>query len=165
MPTVEIIHWPEDADRLTQLRREDLPRLIVIEPGVAPPAAADCLEDWVSADRQHVESPARLAALEARAGRHEVRPRVDGDGVLRFRGGHVQLSAVEQQLVGAMLEEFGEVVPRSELLACGWPGTEASQNLLDVHIMRLRRRLKGLGLAIRTVRARGYALAILRDEA
>lgn len=39
-----------------------------------------------------------------------------------------------------------------------WPGQAPGRNALDVHILRLRRRLLPLGLAIRTVRSRGYLL-------
>jgi DNA-binding response OmpR family regulator len=33
-----------------------------------------------------------------------------------------------------------------------------TRNALDVHVLRLRRRIAPLGLEIRTVRARGYLL-------
>jgi DNA-binding winged helix-turn-helix (wHTH) protein len=39
-----------------------------------------------------------------------------------------------------------------------WPGSAPGRNVLDVHVLRLRRRLAPLGLAIRTVRSRGYML-------
>ena len=40
----------------------------------------------------------------------------------------------------------------------GWPKGAPGRNALDVHVLRLRRRLAPLGLAIRTVRVRGYLL-------
>ena len=53
---------------------------------------------------------------------------------------------------------FGAVVSRSELLAAGWPEGAPGRNALDVHVLRLRRRLVPVRLAIRTVRSRGYLL-------
>ncbi|HEX2272971.1 MAG TPA: helix-turn-helix domain-containing protein, partial [Acidimicrobiales bacterium] len=44
------------------------------------------------------------------------------------------------------------------LIRAVWPGQAPGRNALDVHILRLRRRLRPLGLAIRTVRSRGYLL-------
>ena len=40
----------------------------------------------------------------------------------------------------------------------GWPSGAPGRNALDVHVLRLRRRLVPLALAIRTVRSRGYLL-------
>ena len=39
-----------------------------------------------------------------------------------------------------------------------WPTGVPTRNALDVHVLRLRRRIAPLGLEIRTVRARGYLL-------
>ena len=47
---------------------------------------------------------------------------------------------------------------RDVKLAKPRPGTAPGRNVLDVHVLRLRRRLAPLGLAIRTVRSRGYML-------
>ncbi|MBT4677373.1 MAG: helix-turn-helix domain-containing protein, partial [Acidimicrobiaceae bacterium] len=41
----------------------------------------------------------------------------------------------------------------------GWPDGLPSRNSLDVQLGRLRRRLKGSGLTLRTVRSRGCVLA------
>jgi DNA-binding winged helix-turn-helix (wHTH) protein len=59
-----------------------------------------------------------------------------------------------------MLDRFGSVVSRDALTKAGWPTGIAGRNALDVHVLRLRRRLEGVGLAIRTVRARGYLLEV-----
>jgi DNA-binding response OmpR family regulator len=39
-----------------------------------------------------------------------------------------------------------------------WPDGLPSRNALDVHMVRLRRRIAELSLEIRTVRSRGYLL-------
>jgi DNA-binding response OmpR family regulator len=53
---------------------------------------------------------------------------------------------------------LGSVVSRSALTRAGWPSGEPSRNQLDVHVLRLRRRVEPLGLSLRTLRARGYSL-------
>jgi DNA-binding winged helix-turn-helix (wHTH) protein len=57
-----------------------------------------------------------------------------------------------------MLERYGAVVSRDALSRAGWPQGAPGRNALDVHVLRLRRRLGPVGLAIRTVRSRGYLL-------
>jgi DNA-binding winged helix-turn-helix (wHTH) protein len=57
-----------------------------------------------------------------------------------------------------LLERYGSVVSRETLTSAGWPGGAPGRNALDVHVLRLRRRLDPIGLAIRTVRSRGYLL-------
>jgi DNA-binding response OmpR family regulator len=57
-----------------------------------------------------------------------------------------------------LLDRFAAVVGREALARAGWPSGAPGRNALDVHILRIRRRLAPLGLAIRTVRSRGYLL-------
>ena len=65
---------------------------------------------------------------------------------------------MEARLTEALIGRFGAVVSRDALARAGWPGGAPGRNALDVHVLRLRRRLDGLGLVIRTVRSRGYLL-------
>ena len=58
-----------------------------------------------------------------------------------------------------LVDRFGSVVGRGELAKAGWPDGLPSRNSLDVQLGRLRRRLKGSGLTLRTVRSRGCVLA------
>ena len=138
-----------------------MPRLLLIEDGVVPPDAADCLEDWVRVPASEVDVRARTAALARRAAAHGTSasvPDLDADGVLRFGGGWVSLPPVEARLMRVLLERFGAVVSRDALARAGWPEGAPGRNALDVHMLRLRRRLDPLALAIRTVRSRGYLM-------
>ncbi len=83
---------------------------------------------------------------------------VDEDGVLRFGGRWVSLPPLEARLTTTLLQRFGAVVGRETLIRAVWPGGSPGRNALDVHVLRLRRRLAPVGLAIRTVRSRGYLL-------
>ena len=52
-----------------------------------------------------------------------------------------------------------EAVPRARLRAsASWPSGVPTRNALDVHVLRLRRRIAPVGLEIRTVRSRGYLM-------
>ncbi len=155
---VELVRWPEDPLRLDGLRGRGVPRLLLVADDAVPPVPIDCLEDWVSADAPEPYLEARRRALEARAVAHGARPQFDRDGLLRHRDAWVSLSPVEQSIARALLERFGAVVPREALAGRAWPEGAPTRNALDVHVLRLRRRLEPIGLEIRTVRSRGYLL-------
>ena len=155
---VEAVRWPEDAERLAELREAGRPRLLVVSRDAEPPTAADCLEEWVFDGASEREMDLRGRALAHRARLHAVSPHIDGDGLLHFRDGWVSLSPVEQSLAGALLERFGAVVSRDMLSERAWANGVPTRNALDVHVLRLRRRIAGLGLEIRTVRSRGYLM-------
>jgi DNA-binding response OmpR family regulator len=125
----------------------------------APPVPADDLEDWIRVPAAEADLRARVDGLRRRAvGRASERPDLDEDGVLRLDGSWVSLPPVEARLTGALLDRFGAVVSRDALAVAGWPAGAPGRNALDVHMLRLRRRLSPLDLAIRTVRSRGYLL-------
>ena len=87
-----------------------------------------------------------------------IAPSLDDDGVIRVGAAWVSLPPVEARITNALLERFGAVVSRDALGRSGWPDGAPGRNALDVHVLRLRRRLAPLGLVIRTVRSRGYLL-------
>ena len=102
---------------------------------------------------------ARVEGLRRRAeARIDPAPALDDDGVLRLGDRWVSLPPVEARLTAALLGRYGAVVSRDALARAGWPAGAPGRNALDVHMLRLRRRLAPLALAIRTVRSRGYLL-------
>lgn len=129
-----------------------------------PPPGGDVLEDWIRIPADEVDLQLRLAGVEARA-RAAIAtddpPALDGDGVLRVGRSWVPLPPVEARLTGALLDRIGMVVSRDALARAGWPDGAPGRNALDVHVLRLRRRIGPVGLAIRTVRSRGYLLELL----
>jgi DNA-binding response OmpR family regulator len=156
---VEVVRWPDEDRRRERLSLAGEPRLLLVEDGQIPPVVLDCLEDWVRVPAPEQELQARLDALEVRGRAHEHdAPGIDDHGVLRFGNQWVALSPVEARLTQALLLRFGAVVSRESLVRAGWSEDGAARNALDVHVLRLRRRLAPLGLAIRTVRSRGYLL-------
>ena len=154
------VRWPSERRRLERLRRERQPRLLLIEDGASPPGGDDCLEDWVFLPADEVELEARAEAVAARSRRHlGIVPTLES-GVLRVGESWVSLSPLEAQLTSALLQRMDAVVSRDTLARAGWPTGTSARNTLDVHVARLRRRLETVGLAIRTVRSRGYLLEL-----
>lgn len=157
---VALVHWPAEEDRREELRHARQPRLLLVETG-APPIPSDELEDWIRLPADDVDLRVRVESLRRRAEAiSDVVPVLDDDGVLRLGDHWVSLPPVEARLTGALLERFGAVVSRDTLVRAGWPGGSPGRNALDVHVLRLRRRLAPLRLAIRTVRSRGYLLEL-----
>jgi len=156
---VTLVRWPVEITRREDLALHGKPRLLLVETGADPPAPRDCLEDWVREPAAEADLRIRMAHLAARAATHiAVAPDVDDDGVLSYGPARLSLPPVESRITAAMAERFGAVVSRDRLSQAGWPQGAPGRNALDVHVLRLRRRLAPVGLAIRTVRSRGYLM-------
>jgi hypothetical protein len=156
---VVLVRWPDEQDRREELCRSGRPRLLVLDEGAPPPTTLDLLEDWIRLPADDTDVAARVASLERRAEQHHAGvPSLDGDGVLRSGGRWVALPPVEARLTAALLDRFAAVVSREALARAGWPDGAPGRNALDVHVLRIRRRVDPLGLVIRTVRSRGYVL-------
>ena len=154
------MRWPAERGRRDELNGLGVPHLLLVEDGHHPPPEVGLLEDWIRVPASEADVRARIDTLLARrpAGVAPVPPSLDGDGVLRANGAWVSVPPVEARLLRAFLDRFGAVVGRDALSNAGWPGRSPERNVLDVHMLRLRRRVAHVGLAIRTVRARGYLL-------
>lgn len=156
---VVLLRWPLETTRREALAGAGVARLLLLEEGSEPPEPLDCLEDWIRVPAANADVRHRVAGLTARLAEHQTAaPTIDGDGVLRFGVGWVSLPPVEARLTRALADRFGAVVGRDTLGRAGWPGGAPGRNALDVHVLRLRRRLGSVGLVIRTVRSRGYML-------
>jgi two-component system OmpR family response regulator len=83
-----------------------------------------------------------------------------------IHGDPVELSPREATLLELLLVHADKVVTKDQI-ATAWAGdgTEVGAgNTAEVHIHRLRRKLEGSGLEIRTVRGLGYLLAVERAD-
>jgi len=176
---VTMLRWPEEDGRRETLSLAGGPRLLLVPDGEEPPPVVDCLEDWIRIPAAENEVRARVEALAVRsqahlgggpnghnghAGSHgsgyapASAPGLDSFGVLRVGSAWVALPPLEARLTEALLERLGTVTSRDLLVRAGWPSGAPGRNALDVHVLRLRRRLTPVGLAIRTVRSRGYLM-------
>jgi len=158
---VALVPWPTQDERRASLSWDRRPRLLLVEPGATAPVVTDPLEDWVRLPVDDDDVQARVAMLVARTrSSAHLRPTLDEDGVVRYNGSLVPLPPLEARLASALVERFAAVVSRDALARSGWPAGVPGRNALDVHMVRLRRRVAPLGLAIRTVRGRGYLLDV-----
>lgn len=152
---VELVHWPAEETRRIELEATATPRILLVAPSEPAPITVDPVEDWI---RLPVNERDLQARVETLARRSMVEPSLDGDGVLRHGSNWTALPPIEARLVETLLAKFEKVVSREVLLGNGWPGGLPKRNVLDVHMVRLRRRLEPMGLTIKTVRKRGYIL-------
>lgn len=160
-----MVRFPSERRRLERLRRAGQPRLILLEGDAEPPLSLDLHEDWVRVPADERDVLARQEVLRRRLAPEVERPTLDGDGLLRFRGHWVSIPPMEVRLLHALIENQGAVVSREVLSERTWPDGVKGRNALDVHMLRLRRRVASVGLVIRTVRSRGYLLEPAGDAA
>ncbi len=162
-----MLRWPEEEARRARISEAGEPRLLLVPDGQEPPPVSDCLEDWIRVPADENEVKARVDALAVRSqahttsghnGHNSTGPVLDDFGVLRVDGSWVALPPLEARLAQALLDRLGAVTSRESLIRAGWPAGAPGRNALDVHVLRLRRRLTTVGLVIRTVRSRGYLL-------
>ena len=160
MTDVAVVRLPEESRQLEELRRRGIPRLALVAPHAPPFTPVDLLEDWVRLPAAPADVRARVLALAGRADESlERRPELTDDRLLRYGRWWVALAPADARLMAPLVDRFGSVVGRGELAKAGWPDGLPSRNSLDVQLGRLRRRLKGSGLTLRTVRSRGCVLA------
>jgi DNA-binding response OmpR family regulator len=156
---VALLRWPAESARRDELAAARQLRLLLVEGDVPPPVVDDELEDWLRVPSSEEDLRNRVDGLRRRVQeRSAPLPDLDGDGVLRVGARWVSLPPVEARLMAALLDRYGAVVSRDALARSGWPSGAPGRNALDVHMLRLRRRVGPLELAIRTVRSRGYLL-------
>ncbi len=155
---VVFVRWPAQADLRTRCRQEGMPRLLVVEAGAQPPISNDPVEDWVRPPVSRDDLEARVAVLQNRFDSNRV-PTIDSTGTLSFGHHSLTLSTTQTELMRLLIDRFGDVVHRTEFVQCFALRTlTLNRNALDLHIMRLRRRLLPIELSIRTVWGRGYML-------
>ncbi|MFT7602311.1 MAG: DNA-binding response OmpR family regulator [Acidimicrobiales bacterium] len=162
---VAILRWPKEETLRAELCAGRQPRLLLVEPSGLPPVTADLCEDWVRLPATDSDIQARVAGLRLRClvdSLSTPRPpsplTLDRDGLLRNGEKWVALPPIDAALVRALIGSVGAVVSRAALQQAAWPTQKPSENTLDVHMTRLRRRLRQIDVSIRTVRSRGYVL-------
>jgi DNA-binding response OmpR family regulator len=155
---VKFVRWPVEEELRSHYMSKGIPCLLVVEAGMEPPVCSDPGEDWVRAPISRPDLDARVKALQHRAyGRRT--PRLDAAGTLYFDDRSVTISSTQIELMGLFVDRYREVVSRPELVErladCA---SSPTRNSLDLHIMRIRRRLGSVSLVITTVWGRGYVL-------
>ncbi len=157
-PEIALVRFPSESVRLEHLRSTGAARLVLVEGDASPPVSNDLTEDWIRVPAHEADLLARTDGLRRRLEVDDEPPFLDADGLVHHGRRWVSIPPMEVRLLEALLENLGSVVAREELSSRTWPEGPKGRNALDVHMLRLRRRLETVGLAIRTVRSRGYLL-------
>ena len=162
---------PEPLQSIRRLRAAGsaVPLLILSTGGVAADRVAGLdagADDWLAVPFEPPEFAARVRALLRRRGSPIVdvirRAGVTFDtsrASMEVHGRPVALTSREAGLLRVLLLAGSGVVTRERILDEFYGlGTSAAGNTVEVYVSRLRRKLAGSGLVIRSVHGRGYAL-------
>ncbi|MDH5421522.1 MAG: winged helix-turn-helix domain-containing protein [Acidimicrobiia bacterium] len=156
---VELLRWPSERERRDRLRSSGKPHLLLVEGSAEPPSPGDPFEDWIRIPADRADVRLRIEGLIQRAnGSVKAQIIIDGTGTLNHGSKRVPLPPMEARILDVLIEQMGQVVSRSDLAASAWPSGPPDRNVLDVHLVRLRRRIKEADLEIRTIRSRGLIL-------
>ncbi|HEX2851505.1 MAG TPA: response regulator transcription factor [Acidimicrobiales bacterium] len=124
-------------------------------------------DDYIPKPFVVAELLARVRALLRRSGALsggtlEAGPlRIDENGRRVFlRDDQVDLTRIEFELLAVLAKQTGRVVSKSELLSRVWGFDGYDQNLVEVHVSSLRRKLGTGASLIETVRGVGYVLRV-----
>ncbi|MET9763703.1 winged helix-turn-helix domain-containing protein [Streptomyces sp. NPDC006372] len=155
---VKFVRWPAERNIREQCKARGHLCLLVVEHGASPPEHLSLYEDWVRPPIVHEDLQARLRQLEHRAVLKS-KPVVDPTGILYFEDSSVTLSLTQCEMLAPLVARYGQIIYRTELREIlKNSGSSSSSNALDLHVMRLRRRLQLVGLAVRNVWGRGFVL-------
>lgn len=156
---VELVAWPSEQRRRAALARAGIARLLLVEPGVEPPADLAADEDWLRlpADERDVRRRADQVAEAVRRLDAE-RPYIDEHRILHRGPMAVPLTATAAAILSALLERRGTTVSVDELQVVAWHGAAPSRDAVHAAVARLRRRIAGLHLVVRSVRQDGFVL-------
>jgi len=145
--------------------------------GVLMLTARDAMDDRLNGLRRgaddYLVKPFAMAELVART--HAILRRLggagsrrvvgdlllDGDGAVVRRGDHpIALTRTERRLLDVLAEHSGAVLSKTQILNAVWGIDERADNLVEINISSLRRKLEAAGpRVIHTVRGLGYVLS------
>jgi len=157
---VELVEWPAESARRQVLARAGVPRMLLIAADATPPDTVGVDEDWVRLPVAESDVVARATQLLCKEGIRSDTPYVDAHRVLHRAGMTVMLTNAEAAIMSLLLRRAGTVVSWSDLEHEAWHDAAPSREAIDAAIYRLRRRLAGLSLSIRSARGRGFVLFV-----
>jgi DNA-binding response OmpR family regulator len=156
---VEIVPWPTGQRHRVALARAGVPRLLLLGPDDEPPSDLGVDEDWMRAPASQADVRVRAERLSrsvAALDRDE--PFIDRHRILHRGSVTVPLTRIEASILGVLLDARGEVVSIDALEQAAWGGAAPSRDAVHAAMSRLRRRLQGAMLVVRSVRRSGFVL-------
>src|SRR5437868_9768262 len=82
---VEVLRWPSESTRRELCTELDIPCLLLLEDGVAPPPPSRLLEDWIRVPADELDLLARVRRLNALSTDcNPDRPTLDEEGILHL---------------------------------------------------------------------------------
>ena len=156
---VELVAWPGEHRLRGPLARAGVPRLLLVAPNAEPPADLAPDEDWIRLPAPEVDI-ARRAAQLTRAVRRlgAEQPYIDEHRVLHRGPLTVPLTVTAAAILAVLLERRGNVVSVDDLEVVAWHGTAPSRDAVHAAVARLRQRIAGFHLVVRSVRDAGFVL-------
>lgn len=159
---VELVAWPAGGRLRAALARAGVPRLLLVAPGVDPPTDVAPDEDWIRLPAPDVDVRRRAERVALAVRRLDAEaPYIDEHRVLHRGSLTVPLTATAAAILAALLERRGNVVSLDDLELVAWNGTAPSRDAVHAAVGRLRQRITGFHLVVRSVRDAGFVL----DEA
>jgi len=160
-PAVQMLRYPTEQLRREEFARSGIPVVLLLD-GVQAPAVLHPLEACVSRQVEPIELRTVMRNLERRARTvHGGTVTIDEDAVLRHDGRWVALPPGEVDLAALLIAHFGDVVPSADLERATGREIPPNSSYLRVRMRRLRAHLGSVGLDLRSVPNRGYALMAL----
>jgi DNA-binding response OmpR family regulator len=157
---VELVQWPRDESIRISLARAGVARLLLVASDADPPEIIGINEDWIRVpadERDLVQRAQRLSRWVAHLASEKMV--LDGDRIAHRGGAAVVLSELEASLLRLLMNDVG-LVSRRVLEQRLWPDGTPSARSLDNLVFRLRGHLHKLGVAVRSVRGRGFMIEV-----
>jgi DNA-binding winged helix-turn-helix (wHTH) protein len=158
---VAIVDWPAHAAQRVGFARAGIARLLLLDADAPLPDDCGIDEDWVRSPVDLDDVRARLERLVRTARMVRSGPPTLVDGVYLRRGAlQVSLTPAQARVMAVLIDEPGSTIDRQRLCDAVWPDGDGDLRALDDLVHRMRRRIAGLGVVVRNVRGRGFALDV-----
>jgi hypothetical protein len=155
---VRLVRWPMEQEYRRELESVGVPRVLLVEPGAAPPPCWDELEDWIRVPVDQAELELRATTVARRADQRE-RPWLDEDGLLWLRDQWCAVTDGQLPLVRLLVDHFGVVVRDDQVEGVFVDArTSAHEEAIKTTVRRVSQTLGRVGLGLQRVRGAGYLL-------
>ena len=161
-PEVTLVRWPEEASLREALAALGRPRMLLVQPGLLPPADLDATEDWLRWPPDPAELDVRVRTLRSRLPDPvDLALAFDDDGILRRGDRWVAVSEAQTPILRLLFDHLDRVV-RFDAVVEAYASGGGSSHPASVRtvLSRLDARVRTVGLEVTSVRRRGVVLRV-----